>query len=89
MSDSYLMGTVEPQQLTGLRYDNFKIVFMEQRVEGTMRIWAEPFITLRVPKLFNHRSRFRAGARAGIRGPVLDDVQGLSAAAEGGQLQPR
>ena len=33
------------------------------------------------------RSRLPAGARAGLRGPVPDDVQGLSAAAEGGQLQ--
>jgi arylsulfatase len=29
---------------------------MEQRVEGTMRIWAEPFVTLRVPKIFNLRT---------------------------------
>jgi arylsulfatase A-like enzyme len=42
--------------LVGLRFDNWKIVFMEQRCEGTMRIWAEPFTTLRVPKLFNLRT---------------------------------
>jgi arylsulfatase len=29
---------------------------MEQRVQGTMRIWAEPFTTLRVPKIFNLRT---------------------------------
>jgi arylsulfatase len=29
---------------------------MEQRVTGTMRIWAEPFVALRVPKLFNLRT---------------------------------
>ena len=45
----------DDQQVTGLRYDNWKIVFMEQRAEGTMRIWAEPFVTLRVPKIFNLR----------------------------------
>ncbi len=28
---------------------------MEQRVEGTLQIWAEPFVTLRVPKIFNLR----------------------------------
>jgi arylsulfatase A-like enzyme len=33
----------DDQQLTGLRYDNWKLVFMEQRVRGTLRIWAEPF----------------------------------------------
>ncbi len=42
--------------LTGLRYDNWKVVFMEQRVPGTMALWAEPFTTLRMPKLFNLRT---------------------------------
>ena len=32
----------DDQQLTGLRYDNWKLVFMEQRAPGTMLIWAEP-----------------------------------------------
>ena len=41
--------------LDALRYDNWKIVFSEQRIEGTMRIWAEPFVTLRLPKIFNLR----------------------------------
>jgi arylsulfatase len=39
-----------------LRYDNWKVVFMEQRAQGTLQIWAEPFIALRVPKLFNLRT---------------------------------
>ncbi len=39
--------------LTGLRYDHWKCVFMEQRVVGTCAIWSDPFIALRVPKLFN------------------------------------
>jgi arylsulfatase len=46
----------DDQQLTGLRYDNWKLVFMEQRAPGTLRVWAEPFITLRVPKIFNLRT---------------------------------
>ncbi len=46
----------DDQQLTGLRYDNFKLVFMEQRAQGTLRVWAEPFTTLRVPKIFNLRT---------------------------------
>ena len=46
----------DDQELTALRYDNWKIVFMEQRAQGTMRIWAEPFVTLRVPKIFNLRT---------------------------------
>ena len=32
----------------GIRYDNWKIVFMEQRCKGTMAIWGEPFTELRV-----------------------------------------
>jgi arylsulfatase A-like enzyme len=39
-----------------IRYDNFKFVFMEQRCRGTLQVWAEPFTSLRVPKLFNLRT---------------------------------
>lgn len=46
----------DDQQVTGLRYDNWKLVFMEQRAQGTLRVWAEPFVTLRVPKIFNLRT---------------------------------
>ena len=42
--------------LVALRYDNWKTVFMEQRVIGTLRIWAEPFVHLQVPKIFNLRT---------------------------------
>ncbi len=45
----------DDQQVTALRYDNWKLVFMEQRAPGTLRVWAEPFVTLRVPKMFNLR----------------------------------
>ncbi len=31
-------------------------MFLEQRVQGTLRIWAEPFTSLRVPKIFNLRT---------------------------------
>jgi len=40
----------------GLRFDNWKVVFMEQRVAGTLQVWAEPFIPLRLPKIFNLRT---------------------------------
>jgi arylsulfatase len=46
----------DDQQLTGLRYDNWKLVFMEQRAPGTLRVWSEPFTDLRVPKIFNLRT---------------------------------
>jgi hypothetical protein len=42
--------------LTGLRYDNWKFAFMEQRMQGTCAIWAEPFVALRIPKIFNLRT---------------------------------
>jgi arylsulfatase len=42
--------------LVCLRYENWKWVFLEQRATGTLRIWAEPFTPLRVPKLFDLRA---------------------------------
>jgi arylsulfatase len=42
--------------LVAMRYENWKIVFEEQRASGTLRIWAEPFTKLRVPKMFDLRS---------------------------------
>jgi len=42
--------------LTALRYDNWKFIFAEQRAEGTLRVWAEPFTPLRVPLIFNLRT---------------------------------
>jgi arylsulfatase A-like enzyme len=46
----------DDQQLTALRYDNWKLLFLEQRAPGTMLIWANPFTNLRVPKIFNLRT---------------------------------
>jgi arylsulfatase len=42
--------------LVALRYDNWKFVFAEQRMTGTLRIWQEPFVFLRFPKMFNLRT---------------------------------
>jgi arylsulfatase A-like enzyme len=64
----YLTGEVEKSprnmffyfsddgDVLAIRFDNWKVVFMEQRVQGTLQIWAEPFVSLRVPKLFNLRT---------------------------------
>ncbi len=41
--------------VAALRYDNWKMVFLEQRGHG-FDVWQEPFVTLRLPKLFNLRS---------------------------------
>jgi arylsulfatase len=63
----YLTGEVDTSPRKGLvyfsddgdvlamRFDNWKVVFMEQRMQGTLAVWAEPFIPLRVPKLYNLR----------------------------------
>jgi len=42
--------------LVALRFDHWKLVFMEQRVRGTLQVWFDPFVPLRVPKLFNLRT---------------------------------
>jgi arylsulfatase len=42
-------------QLMAVRVDDWKIVFCEQRVEGTLQIWREPFVCMRAPTLFNLR----------------------------------
>jgi arylsulfatase len=41
--------------LTALRYSDWKLIFMEQRVEATLKAWMEPFVPLRVPLIFNLR----------------------------------
>ena len=41
--------------LTALRYDDWKLVFMVQKVEGTFEIWQNPFTPLRAPLIFNLR----------------------------------
>ena len=39
--------------LVAMRQGDYKFVFSEQRKEGTMGVWAEPFTTLRLQKIFN------------------------------------
>jgi arylsulfatase len=52
--------------LAGLRYDKWKLLFMEQRAHG-FDVWEEPFITLRVPKLIDlHADPFERGPEEGI-----------------------
>jgi len=41
--------------LTALRYDDWKFIFMEQKTQGTLRVWMEPFTPLRVPLVLNLR----------------------------------
>ncbi len=41
--------------LTAMRYNDWKLIFMEQRVEATFQAWMEPFVPLRIPLIFNLR----------------------------------
>jgi arylsulfatase A-like enzyme len=41
--------------LCGLRYDQWKIVFMEQQAHG-LGVWQQPLVPLRAPKIFNLRT---------------------------------
>jgi arylsulfatase A-like enzyme len=42
-------------QLAALRFNQWKLVFQEQREHG-FNVWQEPFVELRLPKLFNLRT---------------------------------
>ena len=39
--------------LVGLRIGDYKLVYAEQRMPGTMGVWAEPFTVLRMAKMYN------------------------------------
>src|SRR6185503_14579586 len=39
--------------VVGMRFANWKVVFMEQRVQGTLLVWGEPFTPLRIAKFFD------------------------------------
>ena len=41
--------------LVALRYDNWKLVFAEQKTPGTLDVWGEPFTMRRLPLLYNLR----------------------------------
>jgi arylsulfatase A-like enzyme len=42
--------------ILAVRFQNWKIVFIEQRCQGTLQIWLEPFTRLRAPKIYNLRT---------------------------------
>ena len=41
--------------LTALRYNDWKMVFLEQKTRGGLRVWMDPWIELRIPLIFNLR----------------------------------
>ena len=40
----------------GIRMDNWKITFMEQRTAGGLDVWKDPFVRLRAPNIYNLRT---------------------------------
>ena len=42
--------------IMGVRFENWKVIFVEQRAQGTLGIWLEPFTRLRAPKIYNLRT---------------------------------
>lgn len=43
-------------ELQSLRYENWKIVFSQQPDRGTLRVWSTPFVSTRIPWLYNLRT---------------------------------
>ena len=41
--------------LTAMRYEEWKVIFLEHRFPQTLQAWAEPWTELRIPLLFNLR----------------------------------
>jgi arylsulfatase len=52
--DEFMYWT-DDGDIAGLRYNNWKVVFLEQRAHG-FDVWQDPFVELRFPKLLNLRS---------------------------------
>jgi arylsulfatase A-like enzyme len=58
-------------KMVALRVDNWKVVFCEQRSEGTLKVWREPFVCMRAPTMFN--LRMDPYERAEITSNTYDD----------------
>src|SRR6476620_5679409 len=52
--ESYFYFT-DDGDLMALRYDNWKILFAQQREPGMLAVWGEPFVKTRIPWLINLR----------------------------------
>ena len=51
---NWFFYTDDDGQVTALRVGDWKLVLMEQRAKSMM-VWVEPFVELRIPKIFNLR----------------------------------
>jgi arylsulfatase len=41
--------------LTAIRYQEWKLIFLQQKTMGTLAVWADPWVPLRIPYIFNLR----------------------------------
>ena len=56
--------------LVALRYDNWKMVFMEQRAKGTLELWAEPFVPAPYSEALQPPNRSVRAGRTSRRTPT-------------------
>jgi arylsulfatase A-like enzyme len=42
-------------QLVAIRFEDWKFIFCEQRTPGTLAVWEDPLVCLRMPKIYNLR----------------------------------
>jgi arylsulfatase len=45
--------------MLGIRFDNWKFVFMEQRCMGTLQVWTEPFIRISALRIIAYDTGLR------------------------------
>ncbi|MCB9137094.1 MAG: arylsulfatase [Caldilineaceae bacterium] len=53
---NYFFYVTDDGDICGLRFDNWKCVFMEQPLRGTYAVWVHKMETLHMPMLFNLRT---------------------------------
>ena len=91
---NFFMYLSDDGDVMGMRYDNWKIAFMEQRCHGTLQVWAEPFTRLRISRSIiftpiRSSARTRPRTLTGtVRRPHPDDLRRAGGGdAMGGDLQ--
>ena len=64
--------------LTALRYNDWKMIFMEQKATGTFRLWMEPFVPMRIPLIENLRKITPADSWLHLRSTRPDSKRPVS-----------
>jgi arylsulfatase len=53
---NYFFYFSDDGDVLAVRMHNWKVVFMEQRTEGKLDVWRDPFVRMRAPTVFNLRT---------------------------------